>query len=159
MKRWFLFALFLAFLLMVSACSQQKSSVSKEYTSDNNWNTTVSLSWGSSEVIGIIKTKYKGLKPLDYVVVEPQFQVSGWPEGYIPPNSGRYTWKSENIEGDIPDIQDTSTRSNAQLSIRPPRTMSVNEANKILEQVKVNIEWKETHGEIFKTTINLNSFK
>lgn len=151
MKKKMLFILFLALLLVVVGCSQQKNSVSKEYSIDN-WDVVVVLTWDSSEVIGIVKPKYKGGKPLDYVVIEPKFWVEGWPDGYIPPNEGKYTWRAEIPEGAIPDIQDTSTRSNAELH-NVPRVMTTKEGRTILERVRVNIEWKETNGETYTTRV------
>lgn len=154
MKRLLFALVFVLLITTLCGCSNQENLVSKDFSSDKNWTVKVSLLWNYEKVTARVNAKYNGQKPLDYVVIEPNYKVSGWPEGYITPTSGKYTWKAGKPEGALPDIQETSTNSNAILSKRPPRIMNNKEAYKILEQVSIDIQWKETNGEILRTRIN-----
>lgn len=154
MKRLVIVLLSLSMLFFISGCSDQEKSTSREIYSGTMWDVSAALTWNSSEVVAKVNAKYKGEKPLDYVVIKPYFNKTEWPEGYMPPNPGIYTWKAEVAGGLIPDIQETSTRSNVKLSKTAPRIMSISEANSILDKTKVDIEWKEASGEMLQTTIN-----
>lgn len=160
----FLFMI-LSLTLIISGCSKQiannsndfndynKAIVSRQITTDKNWNVIFNLYWNLNSVSCEVRAKYKGNKPLDYVITEPNFINNKWPEGYYPPDSGINTWKAEKPLGAIPNISDTSSRAYNNLSKQASKEMTYKEASDILNHSKVVITWKVTNGGEFKTTI------
>lgn len=163
MKKIYILLIFI--IVFLAGCSEKTENNSNEYTYknksavsrvlsyDKNWEVTVKLYWDLEEVIGVVESKYKGNKPLDYVIQEPNFSNSKWPEGYYPPNFGTYTWNAETPNGALPGAYETSVKDEYNLSRKPSRLMSSAEAENILKEVKVNIQWKPTEGDILKTVI------
>ncbi|MBM7854555.1 hypothetical protein JOC37_000928 [Desulfohalotomaculum tongense] len=150
-----LLVLYLGILLFAFGCSESnsKNTVSKDCFSNEDWEIKAVLQWDEKEVMGKIEAGYLGQEPLEFVVIEPKFNVGKWPEGYIPPHSGKYTWNAEKPEGSIPDAMETSCMSISILPQKPSRIMSGAEAAEILEKVKVKVQWKTVNGEL--KTINV----
>jgi len=144
----------LGILLFAFGCSglDKTNSVARDCFSNEDWEIKALLIWDEEKVMGKIEAKYLGQEPLEFVIIEPKFDVGIWPAGYTPPASGKYTWNAEKPEGAIPDIQDTSCMSNSILSQKPSRIMSRSEATEILDKVKVKIQWKVANGKL--KTIN-----
>ncbi|MEG6511357.1 hypothetical protein V6C32_05495 [Desulforamulus ruminis] len=127
----------------------QKQSASTLLKGDKNWDVTIKLYWDLHEVIGVVEPIYKGEKPIDYVIIEPNFTKGKWPQGYIPISFGTYTWKAETTHGLIPDIYDTSIRR-SRSTLHPTKIMSLAEAQKILEETQINLKWKVNGGEVLQ---------
>ncbi|WP_027365969.1 hypothetical protein [Desulfotruncus alcoholivorax] len=148
--------LLLVFIFGCSPLGEESNSyqtVKKNFISSNDWDINAELNWNKRKVVGKIEAIYKGKAPLEYVVIEPDFSGGSWPEGYIYPNAGVYTWKAENKEGAIPGKQETSSMSNAILSKEPKTIMNISEAKIIVNCVKFRIKWKEANNpKVFEIT-------
>lgn len=140
-------------LIIFCGCLSQKEqqSVTRKCINNEMWDINIRLSWNDETVIGNVEAKYKGNVPLVLVIIEPDFAVGKWPTGYIPPGHGVYTWRSEELEGKIPDSQELLTITTTRLSQTPPSLMKEYEASKILNEVKLKIYWQEANNNDIKS--------
>ncbi|PHJ39277.1 hypothetical protein P378_04290 [Desulforamulus profundi] len=132
----------LAMLFSFGCSNQNYKSISKQILTDKDWDINAIIEWNNEIVVGRVEARYKGNLPLEYVTIEPDFRSGDWPSHYKPPVRGKYTWNAEKPGGAIPDVKETSTMSTSVLSKKPSKLMKESEAVRILEDVKINIQWK-----------------
>jgi len=140
--------IFLLGLIICSGCVY-KNIVCKQYNTIENWIVESTLTWDSSKYVTKISITYNGKDPLRIVEINPIFHLEYWPYGYKLPNKIVYTWRSDNIEGQIPTPDDLhyvfyGDKFDGQVSV-----LTREVAERILNNMEIYIKWTDYKGNEF----------